>query len=347
MTKLPFYARWTIILLGIILVGYLMVVAKFILIPFFWSVFLALLLAPPVQWLERHRFPSGLAIALVMIVATVVMGFVFYIISSQIVSLVSELPSITRQLELWYHEVRTAVETYLGIPYEQQRAELLKSLSSYLEQGLNTVGNTLSYTAKTVTMLGIMPVYVFLLLYYQQSFAEFVRQLYQHRQPDQALELLSKAGTVVQGYLHGLLMVTLLVGLMAFGVFVALGVKYALVFALFVALFNLIPYVGVFVASTVSILYVFLTTDSLWYPFLTFALLWGIQLVENNIITPYVVGSKIKLNPLVVVLTVFAGAAIWGVSGMVLFIPMVGALKVLLDEKEGTHAYGYLLGAKR
>jgi len=120
-----------------------------------------------------------------------------------------------------------------------------------------------------------------------------------------------------------------------------------LAFALFVALFNLIPYVGVFISSSVSILYVFLTTDSLWYPALTFALLWGIQLFENNIVTPYIVGSKIKLNPLVVVLTVFTGATMWGVSGMVLFIPMIGALKVLLDETEATQPYGYLLGAKR
>lgn len=346
MAKLPFYAHWTIILLGIILVGYVMVVAKFILIPLFWSIFLALLLAPPVQWLEQHRFPRGWAIAVVMAVATVMMTFIFYIISSQIVSLVSELPSITKQIENWYHKVRLAVEMNLDIPYEQQRAELIKSLSSYLEQGLNTLGNTLTYTAKTVTMLGIMPVYIFLLLYYRSNFTEFVRQLYQHRRPDQALELLSKASTVVQGYLRGLLIVTLLVGLMAFVVFVALGVKYALVFALFVALFNLIPYVGVFISSVVSILYVFLTTDSLWYPLLTFALLWGIQIFENNIITPYIVGSKIKLNPLVVVLTIFTGAAMWGVSGMVLFIPMIGALKVLLDEAEATRPYGYLLGAK-
>ncbi len=347
MVKLPFYARWTIILLGIILAGYIMVVAKFILIPFFWSVFLALLLAPPVQWLEQHRFSGGWAITLVMVVATVIMGFIFYIISSQIVSLVSELPSITRRLEQWYHEIRAAVEMYLGIPYEQQRAELLKSLSSYLEQGFNTLGNTLTYTAKTATMLGVMPVYVFLLLYYRQSFTEFIRQLYRHRQPDQALELLAKAGTVVQGYLRGLLIVTLLVGVMAFLTFLTLGVKYALAFALFVALFNLIPYVGVFISSSVSILYVFLTTDSLWYPALTFALLWGIQLFENNIVTPYIVGSRIKLNPLVVVLTVFTGATIWGVSGMVLFIPMIGALKMLLDEAEATQPYGYLLGAKR
>ena len=304
-------------------------------------------LAPASRWLERHHFSRAAAIATAMLIATLAVGAIFYFISAQIVSLVSELPSITRQLERGYHEVRTAVETYLGVPYEQQPAELIKTLSGYLERGVTTLGNTLTATAKTVTMLAVMPVYVFFLLYYQDSYREFVRRLYQQRHPERALAVVDKASSVVQGYLMGLLTVTLLVGLMAFLVFIGLGVKYALVLAIFVAVFNLIPYVGVFIASTVSILYVFLTTDSLLYPFLTFLLLWGIQLLENNIVTPYIVGQRIKLNPLIVILVVFSGASIWGISGMVLFIPLVGALKVLFDEVEAWEAYGYLLGAKR
>ncbi|MGB3850397.1 MAG: AI-2E family transporter [Tunicatimonas sp.] len=347
MSPLPFYARFTLVLFGLILVVYSMDAAGILLIPLCWSVFLALLLAPASRWLERHRFSRGWAIATVMLIATVLVGAVFYFISAQIVSLVSELPSITRQLERGYHELRTAVETYLGIAYEQQRAELFKTLSGYLERGVSTLGTTLTATAKTVTMLAVMPVYVFFLLYYRDSYREFIRRLYQQQQPEAALAVVDKASAVVQGYLRGLLTVTMLVGIMAFLVFVGLGVKYALVMAIFVAVFNLIPYVGVFIASTVSILYVFLTTDSLLYPFLTFLLLWSIQLLENNIITPYIVGQRIKLNPLVVILVVFSGASIWGVSGMVLFIPLVGALKVLFDEVDGWQAYGYLLGAKR
>ncbi len=347
MVTLPFYARATLILFGFILAVYSLNAAQLLLVPLCWSVFLALLLAPASRWLEQRHFARGWAITVVMLVATVIVGAVFYFISAQIVALVSDLPSITQQLGRGYQEIRTAVETYLAIPYEQQPAQLIKTLGNSLEQGVSTVGNTLTTTARTLTMLAVMPVYVFFLLYYQDNYKEFVRRLYRQRHPEQALKVVNKASAVVQDYLVGLLTVTLLVGIMAFLVFLGLGVKYALVFAIFVAVFNLIPYIGVFIASTVSILYVFLTTDSLLYPFLTFVLLWGIQLLENNIITPYIVGQRIKLNPLVVILVVFAGASLWGVSGMILFIPLVGALKVLFDEVDGWEAYGYLLGAKR
>lgn len=347
MIMLPFYARATLILFGLILVAYSLNTAQLLLVPLCWSIFLALLLAPATRWLECHHFSRGWAITVVMLISTAIVGAVFYFISAQIIALVSELPSMTQQLDRGYQEVRTAVETYLGIPYEQQPAQLIKTLGNYLERGVSTLGNTLTTTAKTATMLAVMPVYVFFLLYYQDNYQEFVRRWYRQREPEQALAVVRKASSVVQGYLMGLLTVTLLVGIMAFLVFVGLGVRYALVFAIFVAVFNLIPYIGVFIASTVSILYVFLTTDSLLYPFLTFGLLWGIQLLENNIITPYIVGQRIKLNPLVVILAVFSGASLWGVSGMILFIPLVGALKVLFDEVAGWEAYGYLLGAKR
>ncbi|MCU0399640.1 MAG: AI-2E family transporter, partial [Algoriphagus sp.] len=110
-----------------------------------------------------------------------------------------------------------------------------------------------------------------------------------------------------------------------------------------IAIMNLIPYVGVFISSLFAILYVFLTTDTLFYPILTFATLWGIQLFENNIITPLVVGSKVKVNALAVIFAILIGGWLWGVSGMVLFIPLIGVLKITLERNEDLKPFGYLL----
>jgi predicted PurR-regulated permease PerM len=107
---------------------------------------------------------------------------------------------------------------------------------------------------------------------------------------------------------------------------------------------NLIPYVGVFISSFFVILYVFLTTDSLLYPILTFAVLWGIQLFENNIITPLVVGSKVRVNALAVILAILLGGWLWGISGMVLFIPIAGVLKITLERSTTLSPFAYLLG---
>ncbi len=70
----------------------------------------------------------------------------------------------------------------------------------------------------------------------------------------------------------------------------------------------------------------------------------GIQIFENNIITPIVVGSQVKVNALVVILAILVGGWLWGISGMVLFIPLVGVLKITLERIPESSAFGYLLG---
>ena len=125
--------------------------------------------------------------------------------------------------------------------------------------------------------------------------------------------------------------------------FYSIGVEFYILFAVFIALMNLIPFVGVFLSSVFAILYVFLTTDSLIYPMLTFVCLWGIQLLENNLITPMVVGSKVKVNALAVIISILIGGWLWGISGMILFIPLVGILKITLEKSASLQAFGFLL----
>jgi predicted PurR-regulated permease PerM len=153
-----------------------------------------------------------------------------------------------------------------------------------------------------------------------------------------------QAAGVVQKYLRGLVISTMIVGVLSALVFLGLGINNVIFFAAFVAIFNLIPYVGVFIASAVCILYTFITKDSLLYPILVMVLLWAIQLLEGNVIRPLIVGREIKLNPFAIILIVFFGAMIWGISGMVLFIPILGVMKVFFDNIDPLKPYGYLLG---
>ena len=125
--------------------------------------------------------------------------------------------------------------------------------------------------------------------------------------------------------------------------FYSIGVEFFILFAVFIALMNLIPFVGVFLSSVFAILYIFLTTDSLIYPILTFVCLWGIQLLENNLITPMVVGSKVKVNALAVIISILIGGWLWGISGMILFIPLVGIVKITLEKSASLQAFGFLL----
>lgn len=311
---------------------------SFLFVPLVWGVFFAFALYPISSWLERRRMPRGLAIGLSIFIVAVIGFGIIYLLLNQIVGLITDIPEISKNLEkkmsLYLDEIKLLVgDQFLG---EGDKPELWSFLKP---QNLNA---TLFETGKSIILIGIIPLFTFLLMYYKDFFVQFLNK-YSSNNNDQVITWAIDSGHVIQSYLSGMLRVTGIVALMAGIFFYFIGVKYFILFAAFIAIMNLIPFVGVFMSSFFAILYVFLTTDTMIYPLITFAVLWGIQLFENNIITPIVVGSQVKVNALVVVLAILVGGWLWGISGMVLFIPLVGVLKITLERIPESSAFGYLL----
>jgi predicted PurR-regulated permease PerM len=310
----------------------------FILVPLVWGVFFAFALNPIAVWLEKRKVPRSLAIILSILLVTAIVVGVFYALLNQMVGLVKDIPEIGKNLQgkmsHYLEEIGGMVGGDFSDPLRSE--QILKYLTP---DGLN---NTLFSTGKSLTLAGIIPLYIFLLMYYKDFFAAFLIR-FSSENKDRVLAWVMDSGKIIQSYLSGMVRVTLIVAILAGVYFYLIGLKYFLLFAAFIAIMNLIPYAGVFLSSVFAILYVFLTTDSLVYPVMTFAVLWGIQLLENNIITPLVVGSQVKVNALAVILAILLGGYLWGVSGMILFIPLVGVLKITLERIEGLEAFGFLL----
>lgn len=310
----------------------------FLFVPLVWGVFFAFALYPISSWLEKRRLPRGLAIGLSILFVFLISIGIIYILLNQVVGLITEIPQMSENLENKLSKYLDEITLLVGEQVMDQEHEL--ELWSFLNpQNLNS---TLFQTGKSIILIGIIPLYTFLLMYYKDFFVQFLNK-YSSRNNDQVINWAIDSGHVIQSYLSGMLRVTGIVSVMAGIFFYFIGVKYFILFAAFIAIMNLIPYVGVFISSFFAILYVFLTTETMIYPLVTFAVLWGIQLFENNIITPIVVGSQVKVNALVVVLAILVGGWLWGISGMVLFIPLVGVLKITLERIPESSAFGYLL----
>ena len=282
--------------------------------------------------------PRGLAIGLSIFFVALVGFGIIYLLLNQVVGLITDIPEISENLENKLSKYLDEITLLVGDQFlnGSQKPELMSFINP---QNLNT---TLFETGKSIILICIIPLYTFLLMYYKDFFVQFLNR-YSTKNNDQVINWAIDSGHVIQSYLSGMLRVTGIVALMAGIFFYFLGVKYFILFAAFIAIMNLIPFVGVFLSSFFAILYVFLTTDTMIYPVITFAVLWGIQLFENNIITPIVVGSQVKVNALAVILAILVGGWLWGISGMVLFIPLVGVLKITLERIPESSAFGYLL----
>lgn len=335
--------RFATILLTVVLVIYGMVMAQSILLPLAWAILLSLLILPLVQWLEM-KMPRPLAIMLVLIIVTGFFGFILYLLSVQVVGVLDDLPRITQRLDQWMIDLQQYAVGQWGISNDMFSRQLATSVSEMINAVLVTIRNSLSTIFQTITILTVIPLYIYFMLYYRDLFYDgFIRIVKNYEQ--RAATLVKKINAMIQRYLSGMLLVTVIIGILFYLDLLLLNIKYALFFAVLLAVFNLIPYIGVIVSSLVVILYSLVTSGSLFYPLALLVSLWFIQFLENNFITPFVVGSRVKVNPLAALIAIFAGSSIWGISGMVLFLPLVGVLKTICEEVESLRPYGIMLGS--
>ena len=158
------------------------------------------------------------------------------------------------------------------------------------------------------------------------------------------LHTMDNIQTVVQAYIQGLLMVIAIVaGLNAIGL-LALGVKYAVFFAVFASVLAVIPYIGILVGATIPALITLVESGSPTKAAAVVGVFLVVQFLEGNFITPMITGSKVSINPMAAIVALILGGELWGTPGMILSIPLTAVLKVLLDANKATEPWGFLLG---
>ena len=123
-----------------------------------------------------------------------------------------------------------------------------------------------------------------------------------------------------------------------------LGIGYAIILGFGVAVLCIIPYLGMIAGSVIALLVALLTTETTWQPITAFGVLWFIHIIDSNLVAPYVIGSRVNINPLVAIFVLFLFGELWGLPGLFLAFPLVAILKVIFDRVPGLKSYGFLLG---
>lgn len=124
----------------------------------------------------------------------------------------------------------------------------------------------------------------------------------------------------------------------------AIGIEQAILYGTLASLLTIIPYVGITIGALLPITLAWLNYDSVWYPVAVVVWFTFVQYLEANIIFPWVIGQRLKVNTLVSLVALFVGGIIWGASGMVLFLPFVAILKIIAENIPEWKALDILLG---
>jgi predicted PurR-regulated permease PerM len=173
---------------------------------------------------------------------------------------------------------------------------------------------------------------------------QFLVDLFKTDHRQKVFEVINESRVIVYNYMIGLTIeMAIITAINTLG-FLIVGIKYALFLGLLAAILNLIPYVGMLIASIFCMLVTLTSSQDLTDIIWVLVVLSVVQFFDNNIIMPKVVGSKVKINALITIIGVVVGGALCGLSGMFLSIPIIAILKVIFDRVDGLKPWGRILG---
>lgn len=344
MDKVPFYARASVILVGFFVFITMLYLLQDIIVPIIYSIMIAILLIPMVDFFVRKKMNRVLAITSSLILVGFVGLIALVILSSQLSSFTESFPKlvdrfyeILDQTVLWFSSQFNVSTKKLNLFITDFKTEMVNNSRTFIGNTINTVGNT-------VIVMVLIPVYVFMILFYQPLLLDFIRKVFGKNNQVEVNLVLASTKNLTQKYLIGLLIEFALVALLNSIGLLILGIKYAVVLGIIGAILNIIPYLGGIVAVALPMMVALVTKDSAWYAVYIMIAYYLIQLFDNNFIIPKIVASKVKINALVSIIVVFLFGALWGISGMFLSIPLTAIIKVIFDNIDSLKPWGFLLG---
>ena len=342
-TSIPFYVKLCLHLVTIFILGMLIHAGSDILMPVCFAILLAMLLLPFVNWLIRKGIPDVAAMLLAILLAALFVGGIIYFLSSQVASFMNDLPAIKEKLSHHISTLQNWIIDRLNISMKQQDSAV-ESAKQNMQQGSSGMGDALLGIANAMVMLVLLPIYTFLILYYRKLIHKFLLDVFADRYRSNVEEVLTESKTIVQGYMVGLMLEMAIVTILNTAGFLIIGIQYAIFLALLAAVLNLIPYIGMLIASVICMAVTLTTSENAADIIWVGVILIAVQFIDNNFIMPYVVSSKVRINALVSIIGVLMGGALAGLSGMFLSIPAIAILKIIFERVEGLKPWGELLG---
>ena len=339
----PLYIRVANIFIAIMALFYVLYIGQSIILPLVYAAIFAILLNPMVNWLIAKKMNRALAIFIILSLATIVSIGILYFISSQIMVFGETFPQFKVQFGQLMKEFFAWISHTFNVKTTKINAWVEQVKSQGLDNSTVVIGQTLSTIGSVLAIIFLVPVYIFMMLFYKPLLLDFMGQLFHRDKHGAVVEVLAATKSLIQSYLVGLILEVIIVAIMNITALMILGVEYAVLLGLIGALLNMIPYIGGLVAISLPVL-VALATQSPATAGLVVVAYIIIQLIDNNIVMPKVVASKVKINALVSIVVVLIGGAIWGIPGMFLSIPLTAIIKVIFDRIEHLQPWGFLLG---
>jgi predicted PurR-regulated permease PerM len=337
-----FYAIATAFLLFAILIF-----AKPILIPLSTALLISFILLPLAKKFEKWKIGNTLAAFLSIFAVILIIGGVTYFFSTQIINVAQEFTHFKDKIIRAFADVSLFINNHVSFMENLEKGELFNRMKVLLNDSTGfLVSKTVSNTATFMAGLLATIVFTFLLLIYRDGLTKAFLAFSPEDNRERVLRMFKSVQQVGQKYLFGMIILTVVIGLANSIGLLILGIDNPFLFGFLGAALAIIPYIGTTMGAVIPVIYAFVSYDSIWTAVAVAILFWAVQVVSDNFLTPRIVGGSLKINALTAILSLFVGAAVWGLAGMILFLPFAAMLKVVCEEFEELKPIALIIGEK-
>lgn len=343
--KIPLIRFTLILLFATMLLNGLVMIRDF-LYPIFLAMLLAFLIYPFSHLLENKGMPRILANLLGILLFSFIIASVIFFIYNRLELLLQDFPQLKQQALENAKKLENFINVYFGISPQTQKILLQEQINNMFESGNKILQSAFIATTGTLTTIGLLPVYIFFLLFYRNKFKNFILMIIKNENKDITNAIIDKISYVIRRYMTGVVTVVLILCFLNSIGLLIVGVQYAILLGIISALFNFIPYFGTLIGGIVPFMFALLIENSPTYAVGVLILFIIIQFIENNILTPNITGGNVSINPFFTILSIIAGGMLWGIPGMLLVVPIMGIIKIICEHFEELKPYAYLLGVE-
>jgi predicted PurR-regulated permease PerM len=291
--------------------------------------------------------PEVLSIILVVLLLFLAVAGIVWFFSAQISRLVVDFPEIEKNVTAHLNTLSAWINEKTNFSTEKQ----LKFINEQSSKMLNSAGGTLGGAAASVSSIlifvGLLPIYIFLMLFYKNLLLRFIFFWFPAQDHPKVEEVVRESEIIIKSYLVGLLIQITYITVLLGGILMILGIKHALLIGVIFAILNLIPYVGALIGNIIGVLLTLTSSQEIWQVFAVLITIAVVQFLDNNILMPRIVGSKVKINALVSLVGVIVGGSLAGITGMFLSLPLIAVFKIIFDRTETLKQWGVLLGDEK
>lgn len=323
----------------------ILILAKSILIPLGFALLISFILYPVVKKFESWGINKILAAFLTIFSVLVIIGGFILLFSTQIFDLAKEFPHFQNKVIFALTDVTLFINKNVSFVPDLDKDELFDGIKNWFqESGGTLLRQTFSSTAAFFAGLVAIIIFTFLILIYRKGLINAFSAFSPEDQRGRVVKMYKSIQQVGQTYLFGMIILILVIGLANSIGLLIIGIDNPFLFGFLGAILAIIPYVGTISGAIIPLLYALFSYNSIWMAVAVGGLFWFVQLVSDNFLSPKIVGGSMNINALTAILSLIIGASVWGIAGMILFLPFAAMLRVVCEEYEELQPIALLIG---